>query len=170
MSGLFTVLQCPATFVTISLQRISLFLLRAFRLRKIYESNFNEVTPVHSPVVPAKFKGQLKNQQVTEDGKVLLSCVLSKPGCQVQWKKGAEILKSGGRFQITEKDTVFELQILNLVVEDTGEYVCECGNERTAATVVVNGRDKSLLFNIHIDSLIVDRNSYFILVLILWVR
>ncbi|KAA0704500.1 Obscurin [Triplophysa tibetana] len=89
-------------------------------------------------VVPAKFKEQLKNQQVTERGKVLLSCVLSKPGCQVQWKKGAEILKSGGRYQITEKDTVFELQILNLVVEDTGEYVCECGNERTTATVVVN--------------------------------
>lgn len=83
------------------------------------------------------------NQQVIEGGKVLLSCVLSKLGCQVQWKKGAKILKSGGRYQISQKDSVFELQILDLVAEDTGEYVCECGNERTTATVVVNGMDKS---------------------------
>ncbi|XP_073720220.1 obscurin isoform X27 [Misgurnus anguillicaudatus] len=89
-------------------------------------------------VVPAKFKEQLKNQQVTEGGKVLLSCVLSKPGCQVQWKKGGESLKHGGRYKITQKDTVFELEISDLVIEDTGEYVCECGNERTTANVVVN--------------------------------
>lgn len=95
-------------------------------------------------MVPAKYKEQPKNQQVTEGGKVLLSCVLSKPGCQVQWRKGAEILKSGGRYQITQKDTMFELQISDLEAEDAGEYVCECGNERTTATVVVNGTDKSL--------------------------
>ncbi|XP_065114729.1 obscurin isoform X19 [Paramisgurnus dabryanus] len=89
-------------------------------------------------VVPAKFKEQLKNQQVTEGGKVLLSCVLSKPDCQVQWKKGGESLKHGGKYKITQKDTVFELEISDLVIEDTGEYVCECGNERTTANVVVN--------------------------------
>ncbi|KAK7123436.1 hypothetical protein R3I93_021760 [Phoxinus phoxinus] len=89
-------------------------------------------------VVPAKFKGQMKNQQVTEAGKVLLSCELSKPGCQVQWKKGTENVKHGGRYQITQRDTVFELQISELVTEDSGEYSCECGNEKTTASVVVS--------------------------------
>uniref|UniRef100_A0A9J7XXV3 Obscurin, cytoskeletal calmodulin and titin-interacting RhoGEF b n=1 Tax=Cyprinus carpio carpio TaxID=630221 RepID=A0A9J7XXV3_CYPCA len=89
-------------------------------------------------VVPARFKGQMKNQQVTEGGKVLLSCELSKPGCQVLWKKGTESLKHGGRYQITQRDTMCELQISDLVPEDSGEYSCECGNEKTTANVVVN--------------------------------
>ncbi|XP_043082202.1 obscurin isoform X20 [Puntigrus tetrazona] len=89
-------------------------------------------------VVPARFKGQMKNQQVTEGGKVLLSCELSKPGCQVQWKKGTESLKHGGRYQIMQRDTMCELQISDLVPEDSGEYTCDCGNEKTTANVVVS--------------------------------
>lgn len=103
--------------------------------------NINYVMVVHFPVVPARFKGQMKNQQVTEGGKVLLSCELSKPGCQVQWKKGTKSLKHGGRYQITQKDTMFELQISDLVAEDSGEYSCECGNEKTTANVAVSGMD-----------------------------
>ncbi|XP_077101378.1 obscurin isoform X15 [Siphateles boraxobius] len=89
-------------------------------------------------VVPARFKGQMKNQQVTEAGKVLLFCELSKPGCQVQWKKGTENVIHGGRYQITQRDTMFELQISDVVTEDSGEYSCECGNEKTTASVVVS--------------------------------
>ncbi|XP_052398017.1 obscurin-like isoform X9 [Carassius gibelio] len=89
-------------------------------------------------VVPARFKGQMKNQQVTEGGKVLLSCELSKPGCQVLWRKGTENLKHGGRYQITQRDTMCELQISDLVPEDSGEYSCDCGNEKTTANVVVS--------------------------------
>lgn len=106
--------------------------------------NFNYMMVVCSPVVPARFKGQMKNQQVTEGGKVLLSCELSKPGCQVQWKKGTKSLKHEGKYQITQRDTMFELQISDLVAEDSGEYSCECGNEKTTANVVVSGMDKSL--------------------------
>ncbi|XP_059391295.1 obscurin-like [Carassius carassius] len=89
-------------------------------------------------VVPARFKGQMKNQQVTEGGKVLLSCELSKPGCQVLWRKGTENLKHGERYQISLRDTICELQISDLVPEDSGEYSCDCGNEKTTANVVVS--------------------------------
>lgn len=111
---------------------------------------------VQSPVIPARFKGQMKNQQVTEGGKVLLSCELSKPGCQVQWKKGPESLKNGGRYQIMQRDTMFELQISELVVEDSGEYSCECGNEKTTANLVVSGMDKTLFIYMYI---LIDLNS-----------
>lgn len=113
------------------------------------EKNFNYMMLVRSPVVPARFKGQMKNQQVTEGGKVLLSCELSKPGCQVQWKKGTESLKHGGRYQIMQRDTMCELQISDLVPEDSGEYSCDCGNEKTTAKVVVCGMDKSFLIYMH---------------------
>ncbi|TRY90214.1 hypothetical protein DNTS_005822 [Danionella cerebrum] len=89
-------------------------------------------------VAPARFKGQMKKQQITEGENVSLSCELSKPGCQVQWKKGTESLKHGGRYQMIHRDTVFELQISDLVVEDSGEYSCECGTEKTIASLVVN--------------------------------
>uniref|UniRef100_A0A671MR45 Ig-like domain-containing protein n=1 Tax=Sinocyclocheilus anshuiensis TaxID=1608454 RepID=A0A671MR45_9TELE len=107
---------------------------------KTMKKNFNYMMLVHSPEVPARFKGQMKNQQVTEGGKVLLSCELSKPGCQVQWKKGTESLKHGGRYQITQRDTMCELQISDLVTEDSGVYSCECGNEKTTANVVVSAK------------------------------
>ncbi len=109
------------------------------------EKNYNYMMLVCSLVVPARFKGQMKNQQVTEGGKVLLSCELSKPGCQVQWKKGTESLKHGGRYQIIQRDIMCELQISDLVPEDSGEYSCDCGNEKTTANVVVSGMDKSFL-------------------------
>ncbi|XP_051543318.1 obscurin-like [Myxocyprinus asiaticus] len=98
----------------------------------------NSTAKLTVKVLPAKFKEQLKNQQITEGGKVLLSCELSKPGCQVQWKKGTESLKSGGRYQMTQKETTFELQISDLVAEDSAEYSCECGEQRTTANIVVN--------------------------------
>ncbi|XP_051970786.1 obscurin-like [Xyrauchen texanus] len=89
-------------------------------------------------VLPAKFKEQLKNQQVIEGGTVLLSCELSKPSCQMQWKKGSESLKSGGRYQMMQKKTTFELQISDLVAEDSAEYSCKCGEQRTTENIIVN--------------------------------
>uniref|UniRef100_A0A673M376 Ig-like domain-containing protein n=1 Tax=Sinocyclocheilus rhinocerous TaxID=307959 RepID=A0A673M376_9TELE len=92
---------------------------------------------VRSPVVPARFKGQMKNQQVTEGGKVLLSCELSKPGCQVQWKKGTE--KASHKYQLKQDGAVAELIIYKLQEGDAGEYCCETEHDRTSAKLTVKG-------------------------------
>lgn len=69
-----------------------------------------------------------------------LCCKLSKPADCVQWKKGSEIiLKSGGKYDMKQEETSCELQIKNLEVEDSGEYYCTCGDQKTSATVKVNG-------------------------------
>ncbi|XP_055722117.1 obscurin-like isoform X1 [Salvelinus fontinalis] len=88
--------------------------------------------------LPASFKQKLKNQQATEGENATLCCVLAKPGAKVQWKKGTENLKAGNKYEIKQKDACFELQIKHLKVEDSGEYSCECGNQRTTATINVN--------------------------------
>ncbi|XP_049336739.1 obscurin isoform X9 [Astyanax mexicanus] len=87
--------------------------------------------------LPASFKVQLKKQEVMEGEKLVLQCELSKPGQTVQWKKGAESLKSGGRYETIQKGSSYQLHIKDVVPEDSAEYSCECGEQRTTATVVV---------------------------------
>ncbi|XP_077955764.1 obscurin isoform X14 [Gasterosteus aculeatus] len=88
---------------------------------------------------PANFKEKLKNQEKKEGESVTLCCKLSKPADCVQWKKGSEIiLKSGGKYDMKQEETSCELQIKNLEVEDSGEYYCTCGDQKTSATVKVN--------------------------------
>ncbi len=74
-----------------------------------------------------------------------LRCKLSKP-VEVQWKKGSEILKAGEKYEMKQKETSYELQIKNLKVEDSGEYSCMCGDQKTSAAVKVNGMDSRGLF------------------------
>ncbi|XP_035386466.1 obscurin isoform X5 [Electrophorus electricus] len=88
-------------------------------------------------VVPARFIQHLKNQEAMEGDKFLLQCELSKPGPEVLWKKGIENLRSGGKYEITHRDTTFQLQVKDIVPEDSAEYSCECGDQRTTASVIV---------------------------------
>ena len=59
----------------------------------------------------------------------------------IQWKKGSEILKAGEKYEMKQNETLCELQIKNLKTEDNGEYSCLCGDQKTSATVKVNGMD-----------------------------
>ncbi|XP_045080717.1 obscurin isoform X5 [Coregonus clupeaformis] len=88
--------------------------------------------------LPASFKQKLMNQQAKEGESVTLCSVLSKPGAKVQWKKGTENLKAGDKYEIKQKDASCELQIKHLKVEDSGEYSCECGDQKTTATININ--------------------------------
>eukprot|EP00063_Salmo_salar_P071846 XP_014046681.1 PREDICTED: obscurin-like isoform X1 [Salmo salar] len=88
--------------------------------------------------LPASFKQKLKNQQAKEGESVTLCSVLSKPGVNVQWKKGTEHLKAGDKYELKQKDASCELQIKHLNVEDSGEYSCECGDQKTTATINVH--------------------------------
>ncbi|XP_027146368.1 obscurin isoform X13 [Larimichthys crocea] len=88
--------------------------------------------------LPASFKEDLKNQEKNTGETVTLCCKLSKPAADVQWKKGSEILKAGEKYEMKQKETSCELQIKNLKIEDSGEYSCVCGDNKTSATVKVN--------------------------------
>ncbi|KAE8290817.1 Obscurin [Larimichthys crocea] len=88
--------------------------------------------------LPASFKEDLKNQEKNTGETVTLCCKLSKPAADVQWKKGSEILKAGEKYEMKQKETSCELQIKNSKIEDSGEYSCVCGDNKTSATVKVN--------------------------------
>ncbi|XP_053428299.1 obscurin isoform X19 [Nycticebus coucang] len=86
--------------------------------------------------LPAKFTEGLKNEEAAEGAMATLRCELSK-GAPVEWRKGPKILRDGDRYSLRQDRTTCELQICGLSMEDTGEYSCMCGQERTSATLTV---------------------------------
>lgn len=70
-----------------------------------------------------------------------LRCELSKPAAIIQWKKGSEILKPGEKYNMAQEGASCMLQIINLKIEDSGQYTCICGDQETSAALKVNGMD-----------------------------
>ncbi|XP_030668594.1 obscurin isoform X1 [Nomascus leucogenys] len=86
--------------------------------------------------LPARFIEDVRNHEATEGATAVLQCELSK-AAPVEWRKGSETLRDGDRHSLRQDGTRCELQIRGLAVEDTGEYLCVCGQERTSATLTV---------------------------------
>ncbi|XP_024909236.1 obscurin, partial [Cynoglossus semilaevis] len=90
--------------------------------------------------LPATFKHPLMNQETTEGGSVVLHCELDKPAPSVEWRRGSELLTNGDKYQMRKKDLQVEMKIVDLELDDSGEYICVCGDQRTTAEIHVNER------------------------------
>ncbi len=88
------------------------------------------------------FKQKLESQEAEEGTSVTLRCEISKPGVPVEWKKGTEVLKSGEKYQMKQTATVNELLINKVLPEDSGEYSCVCGDQKTTASLIIKGRKR----------------------------
>lgn len=93
-------------------------------------------------VPPITFKKKLVNQEVEEGEGVMLSCMLSKPGVPVEWRKDNEVLSSGQTYQMLQKDATMELFIRKGQKEDSGVYSCVCGDQKTKATIKIFGWER----------------------------
>uniref|UniRef100_A0A8C6Q7C2 Ig-like domain-containing protein n=1 Tax=Nothobranchius furzeri TaxID=105023 RepID=A0A8C6Q7C2_NOTFU len=96
-------------------------------------------TAGRSANLPPSFKVLLTNQEVREGNSLVLHCELNKPAPSVEWRKGGEILRNGDKYQMRKKDLQVEMKISDLTVEDSGDYTCLCGEQRTAARIDVIG-------------------------------
>ncbi|MGH0174100.1 UNVERIFIED_CONTAM: hypothetical protein FKN15_071392 [Acipenser sinensis] len=88
--------------------------------------------------LPVLFKQGLQNQELKEGGTATLRCELSKPGASVEWRKNGEVLHSSDKYKMKLKGVAVELQISNLQPEDSGDYNCECGDQKTTSHIKVN--------------------------------
>ncbi|XP_029581199.1 obscurin isoform X7 [Salmo trutta] len=86
------------------------------------------------------FKHKLESQEAEEGGNVTLHCELSKPGVPVEWRKGTQVLKSGEKYQMKQKESVSELLISKVVPEDSGDYSCVCGDQKTTASLKIKAQ------------------------------
>ncbi|XP_073686713.1 obscurin [Garra rufa] len=87
---------------------------------------------------PIQFTEALLNQACDEGGSVTLRCELSKPGVPVVWRKGNQVIHSGGKYVIKQVGATVELKITNVKPEDAGDYACDCGDNITTANIKVN--------------------------------
>lgn len=92
-----------------------------------------------SSALPLTFVHELENQEVVEGGTVTLHCELSKLGVPVEWRKGPEVIRSGQKYQMKQVGSTVELKILAVIPEDSGAYVCACGDNSTSANIKING-------------------------------
>ncbi|KAM8849467.1 obscurin isoform 3-T3 [Spinachia spinachia] len=87
--------------------------------------------------LPANYVQKLEDQEAEEGASVTLRCELSKAGVPVEWKKGTEILKSGGKYHMKQKACANELLINKVEPEDSGDYSCVCGGQKTSASLKI---------------------------------
>lgn len=94
-----------------------------------------------SSALPVTFKQKLRNVLIEEGSTAALRCELSKPGRDVEWRKsGNELIRSGEKYQMRQRDMLIELKIFDVTPEDSDIYTCISGNIETTATLTVNGR------------------------------
>lgn len=72
-----------------------------------------------------------------EGHNITLCCEVSKPGVPVEWRLGGDLLQSGDKYQMKQRDLALELTIRDADPEDSGVYTCVCREQRTKATVKV---------------------------------
>uniref|UniRef100_A0A3Q3L3K7 Ig-like domain-containing protein n=1 Tax=Mastacembelus armatus TaxID=205130 RepID=A0A3Q3L3K7_9TELE len=117
------------------------------RSHGIFQSLFH----YHCLAIPVTFKQKLKNQEAVEDGGVTLRCELSKPGVAAQWRKDAQLLKEGEKYQMKQEGRVAEMLIRNVTLSDAGEYCCFVINKFGVSSY--NG-------NITVDSFILKEGQF----------
>ncbi|XP_027950785.1 obscurin-like [Eumetopias jubatus] len=86
---------------------------------------------------PARFQEGLKDLEVLEGGAATLRCTLSSVVTPVEWRRGDEVLRPGGKYRLCQEGTALELVVRDLRPQDSGQYSCCFGDQMTFATLTV---------------------------------
>ncbi|XP_069770989.1 obscurin-like isoform X13 [Narcine bancroftii] len=87
--------------------------------------------------LPVHFKKELKNMEDKEGNTARLCCELTKPNHPVKWRKGSSLLHPSDKHEIIQTGFTVELLIHHLKVEDSGEYTCDSGDQKTKCCLKV---------------------------------
>lgn len=74
-----------------------------------------------------------------EEDTATLRCELSRAGVPVEWRKDAQLLKEGDKYQMKQEGRVAEMMIQNVTLTDAGRYSCFVGTVVSSADIKVRG-------------------------------
>lgn len=103
---------------------------------------------LYPSVPPALFKEPLRNVKATEEGTATLCCELTK-AAPVEWMKGQHLLREGDKYKMRQEGSVVKLLIQDLELTDAAEYTCVCGDQKTAASLTVHGKEVKCVVTYH---------------------
>lgn len=99
--------------------------------------------------IPAEFTQSLSAVEAKEGETITLTCEYSLPGVQFQWRKGFEMIRPTDRFVMKQRKTLISLTIKALRLEDSGEYICQCRDHHTTASLKVQGMFEMFFFQLY---------------------
>lgn len=84
---------------------------------------------------------------IEEGNTATFRCELSKPCQTVEWRKSRDSrIRSGEKYHVRQRDTLIELRIIDVSLEDSDIYTCICGDIETTATLTVNGNKAQIIY------------------------
>uniref|UniRef100_S4RHS9 Ig-like domain-containing protein n=1 Tax=Petromyzon marinus TaxID=7757 RepID=S4RHS9_PETMA len=99
--------------------------------------------------MPVQILAHLQNAEAVEDSSATLSCCLSKPRVDVEWRKDSQPIQPDDKFEVYQKDFTASLTVHKLELEDAGSYSCLAGDQQSTASLIVwvNGKTHVLTIN-----------------------
>ncbi|KAK2492721.1 hypothetical protein MC885_013414, partial [Smutsia gigantea] len=95
----------------------------------------SSIVRVHAQ--PVCFREGLKDLEVVEGGAATLRCTLSSVAAPVEWHRGDEVLRPGGKYSLRQEGAMLELVVRDLRPQDSGQYSCQFRDQRTSAMLTV---------------------------------
>lgn len=92
--------------------------------------------------MPVTFNQGLENVEVKEGDSGVFHCELSKPGAQVEWRKGRVVLKPGYKYEMKQEGHFTKLFVNNVEESDAGKYTCKTNDCQSTAELAVKGESK----------------------------
>lgn len=90
--------------------------------------------------MPVTFKQEVESLVVKEGDCGFFSCLLSKAGAPVTWRKGRVILKPGDKYEMKQEGRLAKLIINNAEESDAGKYTCKTADSQSTAELTVKGK------------------------------
>lgn len=90
--------------------------------------------------LPAIFTQDLKNQTAVEGDSIVFQCQLSKQDIPVEWRRGEIGLCPCAKYEFKHDGHHVQLVIHDLDPSDSGDYICDSGDQQSHAHLEVKGR------------------------------